>query len=172
LQPVSVSIALADKNERVAIMRQIDSFLPIIKDNEKSFWLKFRQQLERLNEKIRVFNGFDSYDPTSWRAQCPPTLKFIITTALKLISLEKSQIKIYHFFTTSISKSNIKRRKTTNRNCSKIEQSRTRTRNLQLRLSKPPLIRKKSNCLKMPSRQKTWLLFFLRYADQDLLFIY
>jgi hypothetical protein len=40
----------ADKNERAAIIRQIDSFLPIIKGDEKSFWLKFRQKLERLSE--------------------------------------------------------------------------------------------------------------------------
>jgi hypothetical protein len=41
----------ADQTERGAIIRQIDSFLPAIEDDEKSFWLKFRQKLERLNEK-------------------------------------------------------------------------------------------------------------------------
>ena len=41
----------ADKNERSAIIRQIDSFLPMTKGDEKSFWLKFRQKLERLSEK-------------------------------------------------------------------------------------------------------------------------
>jgi hypothetical protein len=40
----------ADQNERAAIIRQIDSFLPVIKGDEKTFWLKFRQKLERLNE--------------------------------------------------------------------------------------------------------------------------
>jgi len=41
----------ADQNERKAIIRQIESFLPVTKGDEKSFWLKFRQKLERLNEK-------------------------------------------------------------------------------------------------------------------------
>lgn len=41
----------ADQNERSAIIRQIDSFLPMTKGDEKSFWLKFRQKLERLSEK-------------------------------------------------------------------------------------------------------------------------
>ena len=40
----------ADTGERNAIIRQIDSFLPMTKDDEKSFWLKFRQKLERLKE--------------------------------------------------------------------------------------------------------------------------
>ena len=40
----------ADTNERSAIIRQIDSFLPMTNGDEKSFWLKFRQKLERLNE--------------------------------------------------------------------------------------------------------------------------
>jgi len=40
----------ADQTERAAIIRHIDSFLPVIKDDEKSFWLKFREKLERLNE--------------------------------------------------------------------------------------------------------------------------
>jgi hypothetical protein len=40
----------ADQNERKAIIKQIDSFLPVISGDEKSFWLKFRQKLERLNE--------------------------------------------------------------------------------------------------------------------------
>ncbi|HMS38918.1 MAG TPA: hypothetical protein PKE69_01740 [Pyrinomonadaceae bacterium] len=42
----------ADKNERSAIIRQIDGFLPVTTiKSEKNFWLKFRQKLERLNEK-------------------------------------------------------------------------------------------------------------------------
>ena len=40
----------AGSNEQKAIIRQIDSFLPVIKGDEKSFWLKFRQKLESLNE--------------------------------------------------------------------------------------------------------------------------
>ncbi len=40
----------ADQNERAAIIKQIDSFLPVTKDDEKSFWLSFRQKLERLND--------------------------------------------------------------------------------------------------------------------------
>jgi len=40
----------ADKSERAAIIRQIDSFLPVTRGDEKSFWLKFRQKLERFNE--------------------------------------------------------------------------------------------------------------------------
>ena len=42
----------AEQAERAAIIRQIDSFLPVIKDDEKSFWLKFRQKLEWLNEQL------------------------------------------------------------------------------------------------------------------------
>ena len=43
----------ANKNERTAIIEQIDSFLPVTRSkDEKIFWLKFRQNLERLNEKI------------------------------------------------------------------------------------------------------------------------
>jgi hypothetical protein len=41
----------ADKVERAAIIRQIDSFLPVTRSDEKLFWLKFQQKLERLNEK-------------------------------------------------------------------------------------------------------------------------
>jgi hypothetical protein len=40
----------ADQTERAAILRQIDSFLPITKGDEKSFWLRFREKLERLNK--------------------------------------------------------------------------------------------------------------------------
>jgi hypothetical protein len=40
----------AGKNERSAIIRQIDSFLPVISGDEKTFWLSFRQKLERLSE--------------------------------------------------------------------------------------------------------------------------
>jgi hypothetical protein len=41
----------ADTSERTAIVRQIDSFLEIVSKDAKVFWLKFRQKLERLNEK-------------------------------------------------------------------------------------------------------------------------
>lgn len=42
----------ARTNERKAIIRQIDSFLPVTKSqDEKTFWLKFRYKLERLIEK-------------------------------------------------------------------------------------------------------------------------
>ena len=37
-------------DERKAIIKQIDSFLEIVSDDEKIFWLKFRRKLERLNE--------------------------------------------------------------------------------------------------------------------------
>jgi hypothetical protein len=36
----------ADKNERDAIINQIDSFLSVISEAEKLFWLKFRRKLE------------------------------------------------------------------------------------------------------------------------------
>jgi len=41
----------ADNAERSAIIRQIDSFLPVITKGEKIFWRKFRRKLETLNEK-------------------------------------------------------------------------------------------------------------------------
>ena len=42
----------ADNNERSAIIRQIDGFLPVTTiKSEKNFWLKFRRKLERLNEQ-------------------------------------------------------------------------------------------------------------------------
>ena len=40
----------ADKTERAAVIKQIDSFLEIVPKDAKTFWLKFRQHLERLNE--------------------------------------------------------------------------------------------------------------------------
>ena len=40
----------ADRSERKAVIRQIDSFLEIVPKDAKIFWLKFRQKLERLNE--------------------------------------------------------------------------------------------------------------------------
>ena len=40
----------ADKAERSAIIRQIDSFLSVITKGEKIFWLKFRRKLETIDE--------------------------------------------------------------------------------------------------------------------------
>jgi hypothetical protein len=45
----------ADANERKAIINHIDSFLSTCNQSEKSFWLKFRGKLERLNEKAILF---------------------------------------------------------------------------------------------------------------------
>ena len=39
----------ADESERGAIIRQIDSFLSVVPKDAKTFWIKFRQRLERLN---------------------------------------------------------------------------------------------------------------------------
>ncbi len=46
----------ADTTERNAIIRHIDSFLSVISHDEKTFWLKFRRQLERVNEKSILFS--------------------------------------------------------------------------------------------------------------------
>ncbi len=40
----------ANKSERAAVIKQIDSFLEIVPKDAKTFWLKFREKLERLNE--------------------------------------------------------------------------------------------------------------------------
>lgn len=40
----------ANATERGAIIKQIDSFLSVIPKDARIFWLKFRRQLERLNE--------------------------------------------------------------------------------------------------------------------------
>jgi hypothetical protein len=45
----------ADRSERKAIIRHIDSFLSNCNQSERNFWLKFRQKLERLNEKGILF---------------------------------------------------------------------------------------------------------------------
>jgi hypothetical protein len=42
----------ADQNERKAVIKQIDTFLSIVPKDAKTFWLKFRHNLERLNEQI------------------------------------------------------------------------------------------------------------------------
>lgn len=51
----------ADTNERKAIIRQIDSFLSVISQDEKSFWLKFRRKLETINEKAILFPSGQVY---------------------------------------------------------------------------------------------------------------
>src|SRR5688572_7487579 len=45
----------ADKTERNAIIKQIDSFLSVISKDEKLFWLKFRRKLEAINESAILF---------------------------------------------------------------------------------------------------------------------
>ncbi|HSK73946.1 MAG TPA: hypothetical protein VK892_19765 [Pyrinomonadaceae bacterium] len=45
----------ADTNERNAIIKQIDSFLSVVSQEQKIFWLKFRRKLEVLNEKSILF---------------------------------------------------------------------------------------------------------------------
>ena len=45
----------ADKSERNAVIRQIDGFLPVLTEEKKLFWLKFRRKLERLNESAFLF---------------------------------------------------------------------------------------------------------------------
>jgi hypothetical protein len=45
----------ANANERKAIIGHIDSFLSTCNQSEKTFWLKFRSKLERLNEKSILF---------------------------------------------------------------------------------------------------------------------
>jgi hypothetical protein len=40
----------ADRSERNAVIKQIESFLEIVPTDAKNFWLNFRYRLERLNE--------------------------------------------------------------------------------------------------------------------------
>jgi hypothetical protein len=49
----------ADKDERAAVIRQIDGFLPTLTGDEKAFWLSFRQKLERLAER-------ENFDLSAW----------------------------------------------------------------------------------------------------------
>jgi hypothetical protein len=42
----------ADRSERNAVIQQIDSFSEMLPKDAKTFWLKFRYKLERLNELI------------------------------------------------------------------------------------------------------------------------
>ncbi len=41
----------ANRSERNAVIRQIDSFLEILSQDAKIFWLKFRRKLKGLNEQ-------------------------------------------------------------------------------------------------------------------------
>lgn len=45
----------ADAMERKAIIKQIDSFLGVIPQDSRIFWLKFRRKLEKLNESDILF---------------------------------------------------------------------------------------------------------------------
>jgi hypothetical protein len=45
----------ADTEQRRAIIKHVDSFLSTCNSDEKKFWLKFRRQLEVLNEKAILF---------------------------------------------------------------------------------------------------------------------
>lgn len=45
----------ADVSERNAIIKQIDSFLSVVSEDQRLFWLKFRRKLEILNEKAVLF---------------------------------------------------------------------------------------------------------------------
>ena len=42
----------ADANERGAIIKHIDSFLSIVPNDSRMFWLKVRENFERLNEEL------------------------------------------------------------------------------------------------------------------------
>ena len=45
----------AEQNERNAIIEQINSFLSVVPQDAKTFWLKFRHKLEMLNESKVLF---------------------------------------------------------------------------------------------------------------------
>ena len=45
----------AEQNERNAIIEQVDSFLSVVPQDAKTFWLKFRHKLEMLNESKVLF---------------------------------------------------------------------------------------------------------------------
>ena len=46
----------ANESERIAVIKQIGSFLEIVPEDAKRFWLKFRYKLERLNEQTPLFS--------------------------------------------------------------------------------------------------------------------
>jgi hypothetical protein len=39
----------SDREEQLAVIRQIDSLLPVLNGEQKIFWLKLRENLERLS---------------------------------------------------------------------------------------------------------------------------
>lgn len=45
-----ICFQIAGQDERKAIFKHIDAILPGCMENERIFWLKFRNQLERLSE--------------------------------------------------------------------------------------------------------------------------
>ena len=45
----------ATREERNAIIKHVDSFLSTCNQDEKTFWLKFRRKLEKLNESTVLF---------------------------------------------------------------------------------------------------------------------
>ena len=50
LEQTIVRYENADTNERKAVIRHIDSFIPNEPKESKIFWLKLRYRLERMNE--------------------------------------------------------------------------------------------------------------------------
>lgn len=40
----------ASRGERIAAIRHVDSFIQTLSEDQKIFWLKFRERLERMNE--------------------------------------------------------------------------------------------------------------------------
>lgn len=40
----------SSREEQLAVIRQIDSLLPILPEEQKIFWLKLRENLERLSD--------------------------------------------------------------------------------------------------------------------------
>ncbi len=46
----------AEQNEGNAIIEQVDSFLSVVPQDAKAFWLKFRRKLEMLNESKVLFS--------------------------------------------------------------------------------------------------------------------
>ena len=45
---------IACKNERQAVVRHINAFLPIVSEDEKIFWLKFISQMEKIENQPQV----------------------------------------------------------------------------------------------------------------------
>ncbi len=51
----------ADQDERKAVIKQIDSFIEIVPKEAKTFWLKFRCKLERLNDSMEKLGKFKEF---------------------------------------------------------------------------------------------------------------